>query len=338
MERRKSAAVAKDFASVLKLDELLAPYPCPFCTSEVVAAEGRQGFYWKCPGLGCQYARNFEQDRPTITDGVLKCRRCQGDLAFEEYRGKPCWRCQVNRLHRQRVERLHLLLPNMARQVPTKWQQAISAHAKPMKKGGASSSQQQFWPTGNGASGVGATQPKPPPPSPPPPPPCPPPCSPPAPSPSPPAPHPTPPRAPHSTPPPPPPSPPPPQHPARPPGVASPAPPPQQRPWATDKPATAADSLGGTEPRSPESGGRIDRANFATPEPSRSNASPIGLARQDIVKKLGKERDPIGFAILRAKTSVDDRTLERALSELVKEGIVTQIGSGGTARYLLAKR
>lgn len=154
MERRKSAAIVEDYATAIKLDELLAAYEsgdptCPYCHSEVIAAEGRSGVYWQCSATECTYARDVGAAAAVIVDGLLKCRRCLGDLDFEEFRDKPYWRCKSNTRHRQRIELLHLSLKRMKCLVPEKWQKHFTERLNQKQKGRSGSSQTKLWQDGD---------------------------------------------------------------------------------------------------------------------------------------------------------------------------------------------
>jgi hypothetical protein len=116
MERRDSRDIVADYSRVLRLDDLLGPYrnnetTCPYCDSEVVAAEGaREPFYWRCVVDGC-FSRSIGDPMPV--DGRVICRTCGGALEFRWPNEDPFWRCTVNHRHRQPLVRSHLRLPKM---------------------------------------------------------------------------------------------------------------------------------------------------------------------------------------------------------------------------------
>jgi hypothetical protein len=122
MERRVSREIVTDYASVLRLDDLLAAYrnnetTCPYCGSEVVAAEGpNEPFYWRCVVDGC-FSRSIGDQMPV--DGRVVCRTCGGTLEFRWPHDDPFWRCTQNHRHRQPLARTHLRLPKMREIVPS---------------------------------------------------------------------------------------------------------------------------------------------------------------------------------------------------------------------------
>ena len=122
MERRRSKEVVKDFAQILRLEELLREYnagrpECPVCRAEVVASEGRsEPFYWQCVAPKC-YTRSIDQ-RPIGADGVVVCAKCGGGVEYGEWGENSVWRCQQNRRHHQTIARTHLLLRAMREKVP----------------------------------------------------------------------------------------------------------------------------------------------------------------------------------------------------------------------------
>lgn len=121
MERRRSREIVRDYARVLRLDELLDAYrkretSCPYCGSEVVAAEGRDDpYYWRCVTDHC-FSRSIGDAMPV--DGQVVCRRCQGELEFRWPSEEPFWRCTRNHHHRQPLARSHLRLPKMRELIP----------------------------------------------------------------------------------------------------------------------------------------------------------------------------------------------------------------------------
>ncbi|HEX8861911.1 MAG TPA: AAA domain-containing protein [Actinomycetes bacterium] len=121
MERRQNREIAGDYASVLRLGEFLGAYgagqtTCPYCGSEVVAAEGRDDpYYWRCVADDC-FSRSIGDPMPV--DGRVVCRRCQGKLEFRWPSEEPFWRCTDNHHHRQPLARSHLRLPRMRELIP----------------------------------------------------------------------------------------------------------------------------------------------------------------------------------------------------------------------------
>jgi len=89
---------------------------CPICKSEVVASEGRDDpYYWRCVVDGC-YSRSIDQ--PPIEGGIITCSNCGGRVEYGEWGGKPHWRCVDNRMHRQKIAKTHLMLPEMRKIIP----------------------------------------------------------------------------------------------------------------------------------------------------------------------------------------------------------------------------
>lgn len=125
MERRRSRAVVEDYERTLRLADLLAAYDaqetvCPFCGSEVVAAEGKnEPFYWRCVEDGC-YTRSIGDPMPK--NGLVVCSSsgCGEAVRFGYWGDDPHWRCEVNHRHRMRIVRSHLRLPKMRAIVPTR--------------------------------------------------------------------------------------------------------------------------------------------------------------------------------------------------------------------------
>jgi len=123
MERRFSRNVVEDFIKTLRLYELLRECEdgnptCPICESEVVASEGRdEPYFWRCVIDGC-YSRSIDQ--PAITSGVITCSNCGGRVRYGDWGGKPHWRCLENRMHRQKIAKTHLMLPEMKKRIPKK--------------------------------------------------------------------------------------------------------------------------------------------------------------------------------------------------------------------------
>jgi len=128
MERRASKEVVQDFMKTLCLNELVGEYDggvpaCPICGSEIVASEGRnEPFYWRCVERDC-YSRSM--DEPRLEGGLITCNNCGGSVEYGEWGGKPHWRCQVNRQHRQRIARTHLRLPRMRELIPPRILRAL---------------------------------------------------------------------------------------------------------------------------------------------------------------------------------------------------------------------
>ena len=121
MERRFSKNVVEDFIKTLRVYDLLREYgdgkpTCPICQSEVVASEGRDDpFYWRCIVDDC-YSRSIDQ--APIKSGIITCSNCGGKVEYGEWGGKPHWRCIENRMHRQKIARTHLQLPEMQKIIP----------------------------------------------------------------------------------------------------------------------------------------------------------------------------------------------------------------------------
>jgi len=125
MERRDSREIVDEYARTLRLDDLLGPYSknettCPYCSREVVAAEGAdEPFYWRCVGDDC-FRRSIGDPMPV--DGRVVCRHsnCGGALEFRWPNERPFWRCTLNPRHRQPLARAHLRLPKMRELVPAR--------------------------------------------------------------------------------------------------------------------------------------------------------------------------------------------------------------------------
>ena len=121
MERRFSRNVVEDFIKTLRLYDLLREYEdgkptCPICQREVVASEGRdEPYYWRCIVDDC-YSRSIDQ--PSIESGVITCNNCGGKIEYGDWGGKPHWRCIENRMHRQKIAKTHLMLPEMRKITP----------------------------------------------------------------------------------------------------------------------------------------------------------------------------------------------------------------------------
>ena len=121
MERRQSPTVVEHYTKTLRIKELIAEAAagapaCPICGLEVVAAEGRnEPYYWTCVEKHC-YTRSIDQ--PALTNGVIVCQSCSGDVEFGEWGDNPSWRCLDNRRHHQRVAKSHLRLPKMRVLIP----------------------------------------------------------------------------------------------------------------------------------------------------------------------------------------------------------------------------
>jgi superfamily I DNA and/or RNA helicase len=121
MERRSSKNVVEDFIKTLRLHDLLREYEdgkptCPICGSEVVASEGRNDpYFWRCIVDDC-YSRSIDQ--PPIQSGIITCSNCGGKVEYGDWGGKPHWRCIENRMHRQKIARTHLRLPEMRKIIP----------------------------------------------------------------------------------------------------------------------------------------------------------------------------------------------------------------------------
>jgi len=128
MERRRSKAVVDDYQRTLRLEELLGAYElreagegaCPFCSGEIVAAEGRDDpFYWRCVEDSC-FSRSIGDPMPK--NGMVVCASggCGESVHFGHWGGVPHWRCDANPRHRTRIGRSHLRLPKMRALVPAR--------------------------------------------------------------------------------------------------------------------------------------------------------------------------------------------------------------------------
>lgn len=122
MERRFSKVVQRDFREILRIEELIGvcgqqESVCPICDAAMMACEGNgDPFYWRCESDDCQYSRNIGVPYPT--DGLMRCKTCEGDLEFGEWGGKYAWRCTKNRQHRMTIYKSHLRLPRMVELIP----------------------------------------------------------------------------------------------------------------------------------------------------------------------------------------------------------------------------
>ncbi len=91
MERRFSKKVFAEYASTLRLNDLIEGYNdgtprCPICNGEMIACEGRdEPYYWRCVNEDCSYTRSIDQ--PTIQGGIINCNRCGGKVEFGEWGG-----------------------------------------------------------------------------------------------------------------------------------------------------------------------------------------------------------------------------------------------------------
>jgi superfamily I DNA and/or RNA helicase len=125
MERRFSKKVSTEYASTLRLNNLIEGYndgapECPICNGVMIACEGRdEPFYWRCVNEDCNYTRSIDQ--PAIQGGIINCNRCGGKVEYGEWGGKPAWRCLENRRHHQKIARTHLRLPKMRDIVPKRY-------------------------------------------------------------------------------------------------------------------------------------------------------------------------------------------------------------------------
>lgn len=123
MERRVSQRVSQDYASKLRLNEVLAACVggnprCDVCGFEMVLGEGRRELYWRCMNSDCGYSRDF--DAPAAQHGLITCGKCGGRVEFGEWGANPSWRCLTNRRHHQKIARAHLLLPKMRGIIPSR--------------------------------------------------------------------------------------------------------------------------------------------------------------------------------------------------------------------------
>lgn len=126
MERRASSEVVSDYASILRLNELIGAYvlreagpgTCPFCEEEIIAAEGGDDpFYWRCVNDRC-FTRSIGAPMPR--DGMVVCQSpgCGAAVEFGQWGDDHVWRCAVNVRHRTRIGRSHLRLPKMRALIP----------------------------------------------------------------------------------------------------------------------------------------------------------------------------------------------------------------------------
>lgn len=121
MERRVSKLVVKEYAQIVRLEELIAEYDggtpkCPICEAEMVANEGRDDpYYWKCVTPDC-YTRSIDQ--PRIKNGIIVCANCGGKVEYGTWGNEPAWRCVKNKHHHQKMVRTHLRLRKMKELIP----------------------------------------------------------------------------------------------------------------------------------------------------------------------------------------------------------------------------
>lgn len=121
VERRVSPLVAKEYASVLWTRKLLQACDdeelgCPFCGSEIVAAEGNEApFYWRCAEDDC-YTRSA--DEPFLRQDFIVCKSCSSPVELGEWDDEPYWLCKRDGRHRQRVKKVHLRLRKMRDLIP----------------------------------------------------------------------------------------------------------------------------------------------------------------------------------------------------------------------------
>jgi hypothetical protein len=81
-----------------------------------IASEGRSDpYFWRCIVDDC-YSRSIDQ--PPIKSGIITCSNCGGKVDYGDWGGMPNWRCIENRMHRQKVARTHLMLPEMRKIMP----------------------------------------------------------------------------------------------------------------------------------------------------------------------------------------------------------------------------
>jgi hypothetical protein len=96
---------------------------CPICGGDIVAAVGRHlPFYWRCIEKGC-YTRAIDTPPAAAAQESLRCARCDSEVAFGKWGGKPYWRCLANRRHRQPIAMTHLTTPETAERIPA-WERA----------------------------------------------------------------------------------------------------------------------------------------------------------------------------------------------------------------------
>ena len=123
MLRRDGKDVAEEIEKLLMIDDLLQPVrdgetECPYCGSEVVAAEGGHDlFYWRCVQEDC-FTRSVGDPMPK--DGLVVCRSggCGASVHFGHWGERPAWRCGVSHLHRTPITRSHSRLPKMRALIP----------------------------------------------------------------------------------------------------------------------------------------------------------------------------------------------------------------------------
>ena len=151
MTRWDSPRVFKEFATTLRLHDLLAEYgegppSCPICGCEVVASEGnRAPFYWRCVADHC-YRRRIDQP-PIAKDGIVRCLNCGGDVIYGTWGDKRVWRCVENKRHRQPIAWTDLHLPKMRALIPkrelNKLQSAFQ-RVRSARNAGCTEAQQEF--------------------------------------------------------------------------------------------------------------------------------------------------------------------------------------------------
>lgn len=86
---------------------------CPICGGEMVVRDSDDGgYYWSC--VNKDFSRNTTQPHPV--DGVLKCRKCGGDLEYSR-KNEPRWVCVRDRKHYQKLGRYDIALSAMRQKV-----------------------------------------------------------------------------------------------------------------------------------------------------------------------------------------------------------------------------
>ncbi len=122
MERRDNAKVFDDYATALRMEDLVgiintSGESCPICNGEMIAVEGADDpYYWECiKGRNC-YSRSI--DRPHPVDGVFLCHKCSAPYKYHFTNNKPIWRCTSNNRHHMKMFASHLKLPKMLALIP----------------------------------------------------------------------------------------------------------------------------------------------------------------------------------------------------------------------------
>ena len=131
MERRCNKDVQKNYKDLLRLSELIhnvgkPESSCPICSSEMIAAEGKDDpYYWRCVTDNC-FTRGIDQKYPM--NGELTCRTCGGPVEFGYWGEEPSWRCLENKRHHMGLYRSHLKLPKMEKKIPKRDLKKVSKY------------------------------------------------------------------------------------------------------------------------------------------------------------------------------------------------------------------